>query len=107
MNEILLVTTTFATEEEAEKLATGVLEMRLAGCAQITGPGTSIYWWQGKLEKSKEYILTLKSTPELYERLERAIKANHPYDTPEIVATMTSHHCRQYKEWLDNELQGV
>jgi len=105
MDEILLVATTFETKQEAKKMAAIVLDNRLAGCAQITGPATSLYWWQGNIENAQEYILTFKSISSLYEKLERIIKENHPYDTPEIVATMTSHCSREYKEWLDKELR--
>ena len=74
MNEILLVTTTFETKQEAEKVARIVLNKRLAGCAQVTGPAISLYWWQGNMENAQEYILTLKSTPSLYDKLEQIIK---------------------------------
>ncbi len=104
MDEIILVATTFETKQDAEKVASIVLEKRLAGCAQISGPATSIYWWQGTLEKAQEYILTLKSHPVVYEQLENALIDNHPYETPEIIATTTSHCSSDYKRWLDDQL---
>ena len=106
MNEIILVTTTFETHQEAEQMATLVLNKRLAACAQITGPVTSLYWWQGNIDNTQEYVLTFKSTTVLYENLEQSIKENHPYDTPEIVATITSHSSREYRKWLDKELRN-
>lgn len=104
MNDILLISTTFETEHDAEKFASLVLKLRLAGCAQITGPSTSLYWWNNAIEKNKEYVLTLKSRQSLYERLEKTIQENHPYDTPEILATKPSHCSNDYKIWLDKEL---
>jgi len=104
MSEILLVATTLETQQEAEDLATCILDKRLAACAQITGPITSLYWWQGKIENSKEYILSLKSTSDLYDSLEQLIKENHPYETPEIIATRLNRCSHEYKIWLEKEI---
>lgn len=106
MNEILLIATTFETREDAEKLAIIIIKERLAACAQITGPTTSLYWWQGEIEQSSEFILTLKSIDEHYSKLEQTIKKHHPYETPEIIATRSKHCSQEYKDWLEHELNG-
>lgn len=43
MIQILETTTTVAKLEDAEGIATSLLEQRLAACVQINGPITSIY----------------------------------------------------------------
>jgi len=107
MDKVLLITTTVGSAEEAEKLAESVIEKRLAGCAQISGPVTSLYWWQGKMEKEQEYSVMLKSTESLYRELEQFLKEIHPYETPEIIAVPVTACSEAYGKWLLAELKSV
>ena len=104
MSNIILITTTFETKQEAEKMAKIVLSKRLAACAQVSGPTTSFYWWLGKIENAQEYILSLKSKEILYNKLEELIIDKHPYDTPEIVVTKVKRCSQKYREWMEKEL---
>ncbi len=106
MSTAILVTTTFEHHDEAEKMATQLLEKRLIACAQIGGPITSCYWWNGKIENGKEYVLSMKSTELLYEKLESTIIGIHTYEVPEIIATPITKISRHYLEWMDQELRG-
>ena len=101
----LLITTTFESRADGEKMATTLLEKRLVACAQITGPVSSHYWWQGKIVSSQEYLLVLKSDDSLYQELEQAILESHPYETPEIIATVITHLSEEYRQWLEKELR--
>jgi periplasmic divalent cation tolerance protein len=105
MNLPLLITTTFENHADAEKMATMLLEKRLVACAQISGPVRSMYWWQGKIVSSDEYLLTMKSIGSLYSDLEQLILASHPYETPEIIAIVMSHVSKDYQQWLEKELR--
>ncbi len=100
----LLVSTTFDSLDEAQKMATLLLEERLVACAQLNGPLQSFYWWNEKIEHSTEYSLTLKTKEELFRPLEAYIKKNHSYDTPEIVATPITHVSVEYETWMGEEL---
>ncbi len=106
MANAILVSTTFESKEEAEKMASYLLEERLIACAQITGPITSCYWWKNDVENSIEYGLAMKSMEELYVPLERSIKEMHPYETPEIIAVPIIHIDKEYLEWMKMELQN-
>ncbi len=101
----LLITTTFEHLQDAERLAGILLERRLAACAHIAHPGRSFYWWQGKICEATEYVLKLKSSEVLYPEVEALIRAEHPYQTPEIVATAIVSGSRDYLQWLENELR--
>ena len=46
----------------------------------------SIYRWQGKIEMATEVPLLIKTTSSAYPGLEDMIRANHPYELPEIVS---------------------
>ncbi len=104
MSKMILVTTTFESKQEAEKMGEILVDARLAGCVQVSGPITSIYRWKGKIENSREYCLSVKTVSALYQQLERQIKENHPYETPEIIATDISDHSQEYGDWLENQL---
>ena len=105
MKNPILVSTTFENRPDAEKMAVMLLKERLIACGQITGPVTSSYWWKGIIITSVECILSMKTTPALYERLESAIKASHPYEVPEIVAIPITYLSDDYREWMERELE--
>lgn len=101
----LLITTTCEHLQDAERLAGMLLERRLAACAHIAQPGKSLYWWQGKICEATEYVVCLKSSEALYPEVEALIKAEHPYQTPEIVATAIVSGSSDYLQWLQDELR--
>jgi periplasmic divalent cation tolerance protein len=101
MATYIQVTTTTETEADTQTIASAVVEKRLAACAQVVGPITSTYWWQGKIESAEEWLCVVKSKAALYEELERAIRAIHPYKEPEIVAAPIVRGSAGYLAWLD------
>lgn len=104
MTDYLQVSTSFGNREQANALARELVYMRLAACAQVTGPLQSTYWWRDRVEHADEWLCTIKTTVEAYPALERAILERHPYDTPEILATPIVAGSRQYLEWLSAEI---
>jgi periplasmic divalent cation tolerance protein len=105
MSVPLVITTTFESREDAETMAAALLEKRLVACAQISGPVSSSYWWQGKIVSSAEYLLEMKSNESLYQELEQLVRELHPYETPEIIATVITHLSEDYRQWLAKELR--
>jgi periplasmic divalent cation tolerance protein len=102
--EHLVVSTTLASEREASRLAELLVAARLAACAQVTGPVASTYRWQGAVESSVEWCLSLKTTRERYPALEAAVKEQHPYELPEIVAVSLEAGSEEYLAWITAEL---
>lgn len=102
----LQVTTTTDSREEAGRLARLAVESRLAACAQILSPINSIYWWEGKVESSEEWMILFKSTSQRADELIARIKAEHSYDTPDIVATPIVAGYPAYLEWIAAETRG-
>jgi len=98
------VITTTATKSDAQAIATAVVAKHLAACAQVIGPITSTYWWQGKIETAEEWLCVMKSRQDLYEALEKAIRQVHPYKVPEILAVPVVQGSQDYLEWMDREL---
>lgn len=103
MSEYLLVMTTVPDKETAERLATHLVEERLAACVTRLASCQSVYWWQGQIENSEEYILFIKTRAERYSELEQKLVANHPYDVPEVIAIPLVMGFVKYLDWLKEE----
>lgn len=88
---------------QAEALAETIVAVRLAACVQILPSMTSVFVWEGKVQKEAENLLLIKTLPEKYEELERFIKEHHSYDVPEIIAVAADKVSGPYLEWM----QGV
>ncbi len=103
MDKIIQVVTTCNDKERLGKIGMYLVENRLAACAQISGPITSTYWWDGQVEEATEWVCTLKSTAGLYEKVEAAIRELHPYDLPEIIAINVEKTLPAYADWVRKE----
>jgi len=104
MKTYIQVITTMPTREDAEKTALTLIEKKLAACVQIIGPVFSAYRWKGNVETAEEWQCVIKSRHDLFGKLEEAVKAVHPYETPEIIATVISAGSDDYLKWLHDEL---
>jgi len=101
---VILVFTTVPTVEESEALATKLVDGNLAACVQILPQMTSVYVWEGKLEKESEHLLLIKTLPEKWDELRDFITANNSYDVPEIIAVDIDKVSEKYSAWLQNAL---
>ena len=84
----------------ARRLARAALRQRLAACANLIPGLESHYWWQGKIESSREVLLLFKTRAGRLRELERLILAEHPYDTPEFVVLQLTTGTKRYLAWL-------
>jgi periplasmic divalent cation tolerance protein len=105
MTGAIQVITTTGTKQDASKVARALIEARLAACVQVVGPVTSRYWWKDEIEEAEEWLCLIKTTANLFERLEEAIRAAHPYDVPEILATPVVAGSADYLAWLREEVR--
>jgi periplasmic divalent cation tolerance protein len=75
--------TTTKDMDEARKIASALVERKLAACVNMC-PVTSMYRWQGKVEEEEEIALSIKSTSNRLEEIRTIIRAMHSYDLPAI-----------------------
>src|SRR5437773_10580059 len=61
------VVTTTDSRDAAEALSKSAVEARVAACGQVSGPITSTYWWEGKVETAEEWRITFKTPLDRYE----------------------------------------
>src|SRR5207237_9488040 len=99
----LQVTTTTDSRAEAERLGRAMVQRRLAACAQIAGPISSTYWWKGAMETAEEWVAVMKTTEEKSALLIAAIKAEHSYETPDIVAISIADGLPDYLNWITEQ----
>lgn len=95
-----VVLTTAGSMEEANKIADALVERRLAACVNVTGPITSVYRWQGKVERAQEWLLLIKTTAGVADAVGDAIKELHSYELPECVVLPIESGSEEYLDWV-------
>jgi periplasmic divalent cation tolerance protein len=98
-----LVYVTASSREEAFKIARTVVEERLAACANVLQPITSVYWWEGKVQEEDETSFLLKTRADLVEALTQRVRALHSYTCPCVVALPVAAGNPAFLSWIDNE----
>jgi periplasmic divalent cation tolerance protein len=98
--DALIVMTTLEQAADGERLAHLLVERELAACVQILPRMTSVYRWQGAVEQAAEHLLLIKTTRAAFPRLEAAVRENHPYETPEVIAIPIAAGSAPYLAWL-------
>jgi periplasmic divalent cation tolerance protein len=101
-----LVLVTASSVDEARRIADALLQPRLAACVNIVPGVESHYWWQGTREQGSEVLLMIKTSAEQFEAVSAAVRANHSYECPEIVALDPREMTPAYRAWWENELRS-
>ncbi len=103
--ELLIVVTTFASLENAKKMAHQLVESRLVACVQIQEGIHSIYRWEGKICEANEVLLSAKTVADKWVDISNFIKSHHPYDLPEVIAYAPEKYEAQYGKWVESEVK--
>jgi len=102
MTNILLYVTC-ASEEEAVKIGTALVEERLCACANVLGRMTSIFQWEGKVQNAQEVALILKSRAGLADAVTARVKELHSYSVPCVVALPIEGGNPAFLKWIEEE----
>jgi periplasmic divalent cation tolerance protein len=105
MSTARIVLTTAGSLEEALKIAHALVERKLAACVNIVPQVESVYRWQGKVETATEWLLIIKTTAEVFERVRDAIKELHSYELPECVMIEISGGSERYLGWIGGNVE--
>jgi len=100
MSDFVVVFVTCGSEEEALKIASALVEEKLAACANMASLLRSIYRWEGKVCDEKEWLLVIKTRQSLFEDLAERVKALHSYSVPEIIALPITEGSPAYLNWI-------
>lgn len=105
MSNKRIVLVTCGSQAEAGKIASALVEARLAACVNILqAPVRSIYRWQGKVESADEHLLIVKTSRKQFAAVEKTVKRLHSYDTPEVIALPIVAGSPQYLTWLADSI---
>ena len=96
-----MVLCTCPDRDTAEDIAEKLVESGLAACVNILPGTTSIYRWQGNIEKDQEILLLIKTARTRTAELQQALEEMHPYDVPEIIALPIESGHHPYIEWVE------
>src|SRR5438876_5830760 len=102
----LVVLTTLATEEDARRLVTALVEERLVACGTLVPGARSIYRWEGELTEEGEVLVVLKTDASKWDALAAAVRARHPYAVPELLAFPAARRLDRYLACLTSAAAG-
>ncbi len=102
MTQLIVTLCTCPDKDTAEKIARLLVEGALAACVNIVPNITSVYSWQGQIESADEYLLIIKAPASGYTAIEAAIRAQHPYELPEIIAVPVQYALPEYLNWINS-----
>ena len=97
---MIVVLTTFPSAEIASKIASHLVETKLAACVNLITGVRSIYAWKGELCEDAEVLAIVKTTDERLESVRAAIVSQHPYECPEVVALDVAGGHQPYLDWV-------
>jgi periplasmic divalent cation tolerance protein len=100
MTNIVLVLTTVADDETADRIAGALVTERIAACVTIGAAMTSVYWWQGKLTREIERPLTIKTTVARIAAVKARLIDLHSYELPEIIVIPVVEGSDSYLDWV-------
>jgi len=97
---------TVSDKKEALKIVRRLLNERLIACANIVGPVSSLFWWEGKIDEASEFLVIMKSRKDLFKRLSERVKETHSYEVPEVLELPITEGLPSYLEWVSASLHG-
>lgn len=100
MTSAAVVLSTAGSRDEAERIASALVEERLAACVNLVEPLTSIYRWQGKVERASEVLMVIKTRRTRVARLVARLGELHSYDVPEAIVLPVVAGASAYLRWV-------
>jgi len=97
---------TTANSEQAKTIGETLVQERLVACANILAPMSSIYWWQGAIQRDTEAVLIAKTRAELVERVIARVKALHTYTVPCVVSLAIEQGNADFLGWIEAETRA-
>ena len=102
---VVEIRTTFPRRDDALACAERLVRERFAACAQVAGPITSVYRWEGAVETAEEFRCTCKTSRRRAAACTAALLAQHGYETPELLVT-EARATPAYAAWVRSSVEG-
>ncbi|WP_027083775.1 divalent-cation tolerance protein CutA [Lysobacter sp. HA18] len=84
----------------ADRIATALVDERLAACVQQLPGLRSTYRWEGRVERADEILLLIKTADDRIPDVAARVQALHPYDVPELLALDATAGAPAYLDWV-------
>jgi periplasmic divalent cation tolerance protein len=105
MPDVVVAFTTFPAGHDVTRLAQELVASGLAACVQIVPGMTSIYTWKGAPQADGEQQVIFKTTANRVRDLWEALRAGHPYETPEFVVLPVVDGSEAYLKWVGESVR--
>lgn len=92
--------------EVADRLAAEILEVGCAACVNVVAGVSSIYRWEGEIQRDEELLLVVKTDRRRVRAAIGVIERVHPYDCPEAIALPVTEGSAAYLAWIRDEVGG-
>lgn len=89
-----------ASKKEAKMITDSLLKKHLVACTNIISGVESKFWWKGKLDSAKEFLLIMKTSRANFKKVETEVKRLHSYEVPEIIAVPIIAGSKEYLNWI-------
>ena len=85
--KIKIILTTTDSVKTANEMAEYLVKGNLSPCVQMIPNIQSVYNWKGKVDRTDEILLLIKTIPEKVDDCKKLILKYHNYDVPELIVT--------------------
>lgn len=86
--------------DAAQRIATTLVDQRVAACVNIIPESRSIYHWNGHTYDEPQTVLTIKTRSTLFAAVQAVVCELHPDAVPELVALPVVDGHRAYLDWV-------
>ncbi len=100
---VLICLTTCPDADSAGRIATALVEERLAACVNVVPGLASTYRWRSEVTRDDELLLVIKTTRERFDALRERLSMLHPYELAELVAVEAADGLAAYLDWVRAE----
>ncbi len=104
--EFVVMFATCDSVAEADRIGERLVRAKLAACVNINDRVTSIYEWEGTVQRDVEAFIIIKTRRSLVGKVQEAIKEESTYDCPEIIVLPIVAGSPDYLRWLGEVTEG-
>ena len=98
--DVVVFLVTAPSAAEGERIATTLVEERLAACVNVVPGVISTFRWEGAVQREPEVLLIGKTRLERMPAVIARVQALHSYSVPEILALPILAGAGPYLAWL-------
>jgi len=89
-----------SNKNEAEKIATKLLDKKLIACANVISNVNSYFVWKNKIKNSKEIIICGKTISKNQKKIVHAVKSLHSYSVPCVIFLDITNGNKGFLKWI-------